>query len=217
LQDIQESDLGISGLAGAMDVAVSPDGKSVYVVSSPSVSPGGGGAVVLFRRNPAQGTLTFIEAYSDGGELLLDRPVAVTVSPTGSHVYIASYHDDALMVFDRDPGDGSLTAAYSLTDGGDIDGLDGVQDVVTSPDGAQIYVSAALDNALSVFEWNSASNRFGFAASYQDGVSWVDGLESASKIVTCPQGEHVYVSGYQDNAIAAFRTLNKVFIPITEK
>jgi len=215
LQDFQESDLGVTGLAGALDVAVSPNGYSIYVVSSPSTTQGAGGAVALFRRLVPGGGLTFVEAYKDGGELLLDRPVDVAVSPNGSQVYVVSFYDDTLMIFDRSSTNGTLTVAQSLTNGGEIDGLDGAAGVATSPDGSQIYVVGSLDNALTVYERKSFSGDYGLVAVYQNGVSWVDGLASVGYIATSPNGRYVYVSGYADNTVAAFRTLDKIFLPIT--
>jgi len=215
LQDFQDSDLGVTGLDGALDVAVSPNGYSVYVVSSPSTTPGAGGAVALFRRLVPGGGLTFVNAYKDGGALLLDRPVDVAVSPNGSQVYVVSFYDNTLMIFDRSSANGTLTVAQSLTNGGEIDGLYGAAGVATSPDGSQIYVAASLDNALTVFEREPLSGGFGLVAAYQDGVSWVEGLASAGYIATSPNGRYVYVSGYADNTVAAFRTLDKIFLPVT--
>jgi DNA-binding beta-propeller fold protein YncE len=218
LQDWQETDLGVTGLDGAVDVAVSPDGYHVYVVSAPSPSPGGGGAVAVFSRNPwNNGRLTFVTAYKDGGDLLLDRPVAVAVSPDGSQVYVASFHDDTLMVFDRNPGNGTLTVAQSLTDGGELDGLDGAAGVAVNPNGSQLYVASSEDNALAVFEPIPASGDWGLAAVYKDGVNGIDGLWWASQVATSPEGRHVYVTGYNDNAVALFRTLDRVYLPLVLK
>ena len=215
LQDFKESDLGVNGLDGAFDVAISPDGYDVYVVSSPSTSPGGGGTVALFDRAPwYNGRLTYNTYYSDGGDRLLDRPVAVALSPSGAQVYVVSYYDDALMVFDRNQSTGALTVAQSLTDGGAIDGLNGPSGVAVSPNGSQIYVASVLDSALVVFEPDPVSGDWQFASAYIDGQDGLDGLSGASKVATTPTGKHVYVTGYLDNAIVVFGTLDRVYLPI---
>ena len=194
---------------GARDVAVSPGGDHVYVVSVNTPFPGGIGAVALFRRSPTNGALTFVEAYQDGGDILLDGASGVTVSPDGSQVYVASFHDDTLMVFDRNPADGTLTVAQSLTDGVRQDGLDGAKGVTTSPDGSQVYVASSdelsLDEpALAVFNRDPTDGRLTTAAVYKDGLDGVDGIGGATKLAASPGGEHVYVTGFLDNAVAAF-------------
>jgi DNA-binding beta-propeller fold protein YncE len=92
-----------AALADAQDVAVSPDGRSVYVAS-------GNDAVAVFAREPASGILAQLaEAESCVSEAglgcrdgnALDLPQAIVVSPDGRNVYVASYFSDALAAFAR--------------------------------------------------------------------------------------------------------------------
>ena len=78
-----------SALAGARAVAVSPDGRSVYV---------GGNAVTHFFAAP-QGQLSYDGCVSNDGSggtcadvpgLLLDQPYGLAVSPEGNRVDVAS-------------------------------------------------------------------------------------------------------------------------------
>ncbi|MBI3059231.1 MAG: beta-propeller fold lactonase family protein, partial [Deltaproteobacteria bacterium] len=101
-------------LDGAEAVAVSPDGKHVYVASTQS------DAVAVFSRDKATGVLTQL-AGTDGcvsetgtggncaGGKALDGADAVAVSPDGKHVYVASNTSDAVAVFSRDKATGVLT------------------------------------------------------------------------------------------------------------
>jgi DNA-binding beta-propeller fold protein YncE len=94
-----------SAINGAISVAVSPDGQSVYVASYK-------GAVAIFNRAP-NGTLaqkpnpkgcireTASSACADGSALLGAN--SITVSPDGQSVYVASDASDALALFDREP------------------------------------------------------------------------------------------------------------------
>jgi cysteine-rich repeat protein len=67
-------------------------------------------------------------------------------------VYAAAHFDHALAVFARDPGTGALTFIEREIDGiGGVDGLLNAQFVTVSPDAAHVYVSAFIDNAVSVF------------------------------------------------------------------
>jgi 6-phosphogluconolactonase (cycloisomerase 2 family) len=130
--------------AHALALAVSPDGGNVYV--------GGDrldGNLSVYARNPSTGELTLVqelEAASIGG-IGLDETTGVVVSPDGLHVYATGSEDDAVVVFDRDPGTGELTLLHLYVDGspagsGTITGLHRPETMVMSPDGYFLYVSA---------------------------------------------------------------------------
>ena len=123
------------GLSGAQDVAVSPDGKNVYVVSSGGNSSSGDNSIAEFTRNN-DGSLTPLadpnnciaeagansSCSSSTAQGLYD-PQAIVISPDGKNVYVAGTDapppdgqgvggNGAIAVFDRNP-DGSLTQRAS--------------------------------------------------------------------------------------------------------
>ena len=118
---IQDNDSGADtcadsadGLDGAASVAVSPDGKSLYVASFDD------DAIVRFDRNITTGALTpagCIQDNDSGADTCadsadgLDGALWVAVSPDGESVYAASSNDDAVTRFDRDTATGALTPA----------------------------------------------------------------------------------------------------------
>ena len=162
------------GLQQAVDLVVSPDGKSVYVTSVL------GDAVAVFDR-AADGTLTqkpgqagCISQTGADGDLGntcadgrgLDGAHAVTISPDGKSLYAASpLVGNAVAVFDR-AADGTLTqkpgqAGCISQTGADGDlgntcadgrGLDGAHGVAVSPDGKSLYVPSLLGDAVAVFD-----------------------------------------------------------------
>ena len=100
-------------LSSAFAVAVSPDGKSVYVVSSSS------DAVAVFARNRRTGALTQLKdedgcIANDGFEgcddgRALNGPTGVVVSRDGKSVYVAAFESDAVAVFARNLRTGALS------------------------------------------------------------------------------------------------------------
>jgi DNA-binding beta-propeller fold protein YncE len=94
--------IGTAGLSGAAGVAVSQDGKSVYVASVDS------DALVVFRR-AANGDLTPAGCIGNTGNgppscigtAGLDGADSVAVSPDNNSVYVASFTSRAVVVFRR--------------------------------------------------------------------------------------------------------------------
>ena len=164
--------------------------------------------MAVFQRDVVTGQLTFVQMLKDGvgGVDGLNGANSVTVSPDGSHVYVAGYYDDALAVFRRDVATGQLTFLQVVKDGvGGVDGLDGANSVAVGPDGSHVYATGSYDNALAVFRRDVATGQLTFVQVLKDGVSGVDGLSGAHSVTVSPDGSHVYAAGYPDNALAVFR------------
>ncbi len=88
---------GVEGLNGARDVAISPDGKSIYVASLVSDS------VASFSR-VASGALTYVERDTDGVDGVDGLNGANGVAAHQRHpVYATGEVDTAVVTFDREP------------------------------------------------------------------------------------------------------------------
>ena len=89
---------GVTGLNGARDVTVSPDGKSIYVASLVSDS------VASFSRQ-ANGAVDFVETDADGVDGVdgLNGANGVAVAPGGAQVYATGEVDTAVVTFNREP------------------------------------------------------------------------------------------------------------------
>jgi len=127
-------------------VAVSPDGDHVYAAASDD------NALTAFRRNPADGRLTFVESVISPDPTV----VALAISPAGGQVYVAISPDlmaiGAVATYTRSVATGALTLLETLHEGVDgVVGISGPSAVATSPDGHNVYIASLADDSLTVF------------------------------------------------------------------
>src|SRR6266700_3825973 len=111
--------MGPGPFVGSEAIAVSPNGRNVYVASSAS------NAIAVLTRNPSTGRLTqalgpagCIAAGGAGGcasGVGLDGPNSVTVSADGENVYATSFRSSSIAIFQRNPSTGALTQAIDGT------------------------------------------------------------------------------------------------------
>ncbi len=209
-------------------VAVSPDGKHVYVVSDAS------NAVAAFTRNKSTGALTqlagldrCISDSGSGGDCADGKALvgawAVTVSPDGKHIYVASFVSTAVAVFARDKNTGAL-AQLAGTDGCiSNDGSGGTctdghallnpYSVAVSKDGKHVYVTSISSDAIAAFARDKGTGVLTQLANPADctsedgsGGTCVDGkaLDGAVALAISKDGKHVYVGATTSGAVAVF-------------
>jgi DNA-binding beta-propeller fold protein YncE len=207
---------------GSRAIALSPDGKSVYVASSKS------DAIAIFRRNAKSGALTqakgaagCIAAKAADGcakAIGLDGPNSVAVSADGKNVYATSRTADSITTFRRDgkgaltqlPGAAGCIAGVPLPGCGTGRALLGPDVVTISPNGANVYVGSFFGNEVAVF----ARNRDGGALSQPGGSGGCIAETSSSGcavgvalgapegMAISPSGAWVYVASALSNAVA---------------
>ncbi len=204
---------GINGLDGAAGSAISPDGKHVYVAGFFD------NAIAAFSRDPASGALSFTEVEIDGvndpGDVggTVDGMIGATgvaVAPGGEHVYVTSQTDNSVVVFSRDANDGRLSFVEFKKDGvAGVDGIAGATSVSISPDEEHVYVVGPGDHAVAAFSRDETTGALTFVEFEQDGVNdgsdpggVVDGLAAAQDVAVSHGGQHVYIAGRLDGAIA---------------
>jgi DNA-binding beta-propeller fold protein YncE len=202
-------------LAGALDVTVSPDGRSVYVVS------GDDNSLTWFNRT-ADGSLTFGGCYATGGAegcaaplSPFDLPFSVVVSPDGGSIYVGSFEGDSVTEFTRtQSGEPNFRACF--TDAPDPfctvpspAALDGVSGLALSPDGRSLYVTASWDGAVSHFT-RASDGTLAFQACLADTaavgctVPSPAALSFALSPIVSPDGGSVYVAGNSDRSVSTF-------------
>jgi DNA-binding beta-propeller fold protein YncE len=161
---------GPAPFLGSHALAISPDGRNLYVASSKS------NAIAVFSRDARTGGLTqgsgtagCITLLGGGGcakATGLAAPNSVAVSADGKNVYATSLAGNAVLALRRNPSTGALTqlgngagcianvATPGCTTGRALDGPD---IVAVSPDGANVYVGAFRSSALAVFTRNAST------------------------------------------------------------
>jgi 6-phosphogluconolactonase (cycloisomerase 2 family) len=172
------------------DVAVSPDGKSVYVTGSDS------GAVAVFSRNLTSGALSFVESETGGTPRV---PYGLAISPDGKHVYVSDY-DGGVLAYARNATNGAL----SFVDKHVGQALAGAQYLGVSPNGKSVYVPASGGRALNVFSRNATTGALTAVEVKKQGVGGVDGLNGASAVAVSEDGDDVYVTAVYQGTVATF-------------
>ncbi len=213
---------GPAPFLGSRALALSPDGRYVYVASSTS------NAIAIFKRNPRSGVLTqragaagCVALEGAGGcakALGLRHPNSVVVSPDGMSVYATSLASDAVTVFRRSRSNGKLIqlpngrgcVAGRATPGcGTGRALNGPDVVVVSPDGTDVYVGSFFGNAVAVFardRWGGTLTQpsgtagcIGGAAA--DGCAPALALGAPEGLAVSADGKDVYVAAALSNAL----------------
>jgi DNA-binding beta-propeller fold protein YncE len=204
------------GIGSADAVAVSPDGRNVYVAGG----VGSNGAMAILRRNRLTGRLTTlplrrgcVHVYRGSvrcvGVRALETPASIAVSPDGRNVYVAASSNSAVTTFAR-RADGSLSqpagrAACSSNYGGPCARavtLTHPTSVALSPDGRSLY--AVGNSSIVVLARNAATGRLTQPAGAAGcvnvrGSSGCTRVNAGSRIfrgqvVVSPDGRNVYAA-----------------------
>ncbi len=92
-----------SGSNSGAEISVHPSGKFVYS------SNRGHDSIALFRIDPAQGTLTFVEAQGTGGR----TPRNFAIDPAGRYLFAANQDSGTMLIFTIDQATGQLKPSGS--------------------------------------------------------------------------------------------------------
>jgi CSLREA domain-containing protein len=209
----------VPGLSEATSVAVSPDGKNVYVTGDSDDT------VMIFDRNSTDGTLTSAGCLQDAAARF-DRGCATTVhgmenaydvvvSPDGKNVYVAAgggFPELGGVVELARASDGSLTQLAAPDDcieeqgssapvcgTSDGTGLLAATALVLSPDGASLYaVSDNTPGALATFDRDADTGALTatgcIADSGSECAATASGLSDLVNVAVSPDGATVYTA-----------------------
>jgi DNA-binding beta-propeller fold protein YncE len=209
---VNETGEGCTGVGAGKNArlsAISPDGRHVYVRAYDTIE--------IYSRG-ANGALTFVgclarpmSSYGVGCTETtdyLEQHGGIAVSPDNDYVYTTAA-PGAVLVYRRDATTGALTlhgCHHDATGGGCLvaNGTHGALDVTTSPNGANVYVSAQGDSgvttegALVVFTRNT-DGTLAYDTCFKDGsagsavCTGTPGLGRASAAAVSPDGARLYL------------------------
>jgi DNA-binding beta-propeller fold protein YncE len=216
---------GPAPFLGSNALAISGDGKNVYVASSRS------DAITIFRRGARSGKLTqrsgaagciALKAANGCAKARgLNGPNSVAVSADGTTVYATSLISDAVTSFRRNRSTGALTqlpgasgCVANRSTPGCATGraLDGPDVIAVSPDGKNVYVGAFIGNAIAVFDRNASSGALTQPSDTTgctvnaptSGCATGLALASPEGMAISGDGDNVYVATAVSNAVGVF-------------
>ena len=185
------------------DVAISPDGKHLYVSSYSNSS------VTIFERNISTGLLSNIGNVVHGADGIgyMLAALGTDVSPDGKNVYVASPSSNAIVSFSRDESTGLL----SLIDE-DYSGftLEGFVSVSVSPDGKTVYGIAGQIDGIVDFSRDGTTGELTFLAEYSDtvynylGQGYSPTQSPINNLAFITAGDFMFVTSTDDSSIASF-------------
>ncbi|MCG6118525.1 MAG: beta-propeller fold lactonase family protein [Aquimonas sp.] len=202
LEAQQNGVLGVSGLAGARALALSPDGRHLYVAGEFA------NAIAVFRREhdpqaTGYGRLSYLGLVQNavGGVDGIGGVVALAVAPDGRHVYAVGQASSSIAVFARNPNPGSagfgqLSYLTRYVNGqGGLLGLSQPVDIRVNATGTQVLVLAAGSGSLARFARTEGDGSLALLASAREGVEGAQGLVGSRRLRLAPDGVHAYVAG----------------------
>jgi 6-phosphogluconolactonase (cycloisomerase 2 family) len=217
-------------LRGARPLAISPDGRSVYVGASDVH------VVSHFRRNPSGGGLTFANCVAGGAqpppvgctsvspptatyEYPLASPWSLAVSPDGGTVQVTSLQSNDVASFVREAGSGTLgfrgCRAHDLTfTAGCTQALplDGAVDVAVSPDSRDVYTAASGSHTIAHYRveptgWLTPVDCIASSPSTVAGCANVPGMNAlvaVGSVALSADGRHLYTAAGDLGVVSQF-------------
>nr|MCH9652047.1 beta-propeller fold lactonase family protein [Deltaproteobacteria bacterium] len=211
-QTLVDQENEVQGIGSPIDMAVSADGRHVYVIS------GFSGILVTFQRDPSDGHLTFLSLAFDpfdvpGSEFpenILNRPSRIIASADSRFLYLASFLG-GVTTFERNAQTGELQVLQNLEFFDDDIGLP--FDLEFSPGEEHAYVvdlSGQFEEdpsdppGIRILERNSETGlltRIGECCVEATGPPL---FQSGASLQFHPDGEQVYVVGFHESRVSRF-------------
>lgn len=212
---------GVSGLDAAVsEIVLSEDGSSLYTING--VTPTDGSttknAITFFSRDTTSGALTFVGSLVGSDTIPVRSPSGIVLSSDGTSAYISNLGNHSITVLSRDAATGSLnyvTTINKTTIAADANSaeipkddryLNGLQDIVISPDNRFVYVSSNTQGTVSIFSRDVDTGSLTYAGTldlYNAGHIPANAL-SLRELVISEDGSALYVAALGSQSVLVF-------------
>jgi WD40 repeat protein len=188
----------------ATSVAVSPDGKAVFVTGYSGSQTSGGYDYATVAYNPATGAQLWVKRYAGpaGDDFAHSMTVSgSTVYVTGSSIGTNNGYDYATVAYNAATGAQLWAKRYT----GAPNGNRGANSVAASPDGKTVFVTGSsyagstTDYDYATVAYNAATGAQLWAKRYTGPGS---GDDQAYSVAASPDGKTVFVTGYSSGTTA---------------
>ena len=191
---------GVDGLDSARKATLDPSGTFLYAIGFSDK------ALAVFRRDAVTGSLQFLEIHrqrENGVEgLLFVEELAMSVD--GAFLYTGSdQQGGAVAVFARDAVSGLLSFVEYYQEEPGFSSLSAPYTMTVSPENNHLFIAGDPSDNLGIFQMDPSQGGLTFIGHPNHGDP-IDGLAGASAALLSPAGEHLYVLGKAEAAIAIF-------------
>lgn len=188
----------VQGLNNPQDVVISADGLHAYVAAL------SGNSVLTFVRDSNADpfvylqTLTTVIPSTPDSVPGLRGARAVAFSVDERLVFVAGSESNAIAVFERDQDTGELTFIERVADGigtivPEFNVIRGVNGLMASGDGSNLYSIAEDSRAISRFTIDSATNTLEFELALREGDQGLGSLDGLQSMTASPGDTQLYI------------------------
>lgn len=196
------SDFMADALQSPVDMAMTPDGNFLYVVSFST------SRITQWIRDAGNGSLSIFDTIEEGvnGVSGIQAPAAIAISGNQASAYVADQAGNAITHFSIDPGPGTLLFEQTLnTLSAGNPPLGTPSDVIISPDNEFVYVTSLADDAISVFDRNTTTGDLTFLGFVSRTANNIVSLDNPEQMTMDSKGNHLYVTASAAAAVNVFR------------